>query len=49
MKIVLNSDEVNRILIEYLISEGKLEIKETDVGWRVDNYNIKNTYIEIEQ
>lgn len=49
MKIVLNPHEVNEIIVEYLMSKGKLENKETDVCWRMYGRNIETLFVEIEQ
>lgn len=49
MKIVLNLDEASGIVIDYLISNGKLEDKKTDVYFKMDNYDAKNAVIEFEQ
>jgi hypothetical protein len=49
MKIVLNPSEVNEIIVEYLISQGKIEDEDTDITWYVDNYRLRNSVIVVEQ
>jgi hypothetical protein len=49
MKISLNFSEVNKILVEYLISKGKLENEDTKARWVVDNLDIQESIIEFEQ
>ena len=49
MKIVLSLDEVVDIIAEYLISNGKLENKPTDVHLYASDGSSKKSYIEFKQ
>lgn len=49
MRIVLSPDEMSKMIVDYLISKGKLENKETTVYWKIDNANIENSLIEFKQ
>lgn len=49
MKIVLTPSEVDRILVKYLISRGKIEDKDTDITWVINNYRLRDSVIVFEQ
>ena len=49
MKIVLSIHEANDIIASYLVTNGKLENKETDVHWCIADGNEQKSYIEFEQ
>lgn len=49
MKLVLSIDEANKILMDYLRANGKLENKDTDIHWHMVNNNEKKSYVEFEQ
>ena len=50
MKIVLECNEVDKIIMDYLQSKGKIEKdKKTTVTWNVDWNRIKEPNISVEQ
>ncbi len=48
-KIVLTSEEVNQILVDYLASQGKIECEMAFVTWHLDHYHVRKPVIVIEQ
>lgn len=48
-KVVLNSSEISQILVDYLVSQGKLTARGTNVVWHVDRWNVDNCSIEFAQ
>lgn len=50
MKIILEREEVDKLIMNYLQSQGKIEKgKNTSVTWNIDKSNFGKSYIEIEQ
>lgn len=50
MKIVLDMKEVDKIIMDYLQSQGKIEKnKRTVVSWNWDKSGITDPYISVEQ
>ena len=49
MKIVLTAAEVNQIIVDYLVSQRKIESKETYLTWQLDQWHVEKPIIIIEQ
>jgi hypothetical protein len=51
MKIVLNINEVDEILIDYLLSNGKLDNKQVniDIHWHFVDNDAEESYVEYKQ
>lgn len=48
-KVKLTTSEVGQIVVDYLVSKGKLENKTTDIFWNVDMWKPENSVIVLSQ